>query len=311
MLELMKLTRISEQEVARHYFDNKIFSFVHFCVGQEAIPAALGTLLTKGDHFFGNHRSHGHFLSKGGDPRSMFAEMLGKKTGCASGKGGSMHMIDRKVGFMGSSPILSSNLPIALGDSMAQSERSAGKITVCFTGDGASEEGNFYETLNAASLWGLPLMVVVENNHYSVNSPQSKRRPMSFSLQKLADSLGVRYFHDPGDDPRASLNMANQAIKWIRKHQAPVLFQADVFRHMAHSAPVFDDGAYRKEDIINLRQTSDPILLLEATLRSSGVSESSLTAQSETIRAAVLKALALAIQDSDPDPIELLSGVYV
>ncbi len=169
----MFFLRTAEEKIAEYYFNNKIFSFVHFYIGQEAVAVGVSRHLSLEDRVFGNHRSHGHFLAKGGSLDRMYAEMLGRRTGCARGKGGSMHMLDKTVGFMGSTPILGSAVPIATGSAFQQKMMKEPGITVVYLGDGAAEEGIFYESLNFAALHNLPLVIVLEDNLYSIHSDNS------------------------------------------------------------------------------------------------------------------------------------------
>ena len=169
----MTLIRIAEQEIAALYLREKIMSFIHFYVGQEAVAVGVCSALKPEDKVLGNHRSHGHYLAKGGDLKRMICELLGKEYGSSHGKGGSMHMIDRSVNFVGSTPILGSAVPLAAGTAFEQKYRKTDGVTAVFFGDGAFEEGGVYETLNLAALFKLPLILVVENNLFAVNWPNS------------------------------------------------------------------------------------------------------------------------------------------
>src|SRR3989338_5074367 len=187
----MLLMRLAEQEIANLYLQNKIMSFVHFYVGQEAVAVGVCDALKKDDKVLGNHRSHGHYLAKGGDLKKMICEMLGKGNGFSHGKGGSMHMMDRSVKFVGSTPILGSIVPIACGTAFEQKYKNKPDVSVAFLGDGAFEEGIVYETLNLAALFKLPLLLVVENNLFAVNSKIKDRRSADHSVEKIVTGFGV------------------------------------------------------------------------------------------------------------------------
>ena len=232
------LIREAETQIASHFLIEKIFSFVHFYIGQEVCAATFGHVANSEDRFFGNHRSHGHYLAKGGDLRAMFAEMLGKPSGCSGGRGGSMHMIDKSVNFMGTSPILGSAIPIALGSAWEQKTSGANGVTLVFTGDGASEEGSFYESLNLASLWRLPVLIVVENNSWAVKSPISSRRPEGFSLSSLTEAFGIRYFAGESLNPLEFLENSRKAHAHVSSGQGPAVFEARVERFFEHSSPL-------------------------------------------------------------------------
>lgn len=312
IFQKMVLIRTAEQLAAKYYLENRVFSFVHFSVGQELGAAVLGGLVGVSDIFIGNHRSHGHFLAKGGDLRSMFAEMLGKATGCAKGRGGSMHMYAPEQGFVGTSPILSSALPISLGFARTEKEKNLGNIVVVFVGDGATEEGNFYETLNLASLWGLPLLIVVEDNQYAVNSSTNERRPPGFSFGALADSLQVSSFEL---NPRLSLgetiDVTSRAISTCRLGQ-PVVIHNICYRYMAHSAPLFDDdAAYRIENIREIRENADPISLARHEIISREMASLDILQEMEDLIVTEVRlALSQALEDPEPSPNDLFLGVY-
>ena len=244
----MLLIRIAEQEIANLYLQNKIMSFVHFCVGQEAVAVGVCDALKKEDRVLGNHRSHGHYLAKGGDLRKMICELLGKEYGSSHGKGGSMHMIDKSVNFVGSTPILGSVVPLACGAAFEQKYSKKDGITVAFLGDGAFEEGVVCETLNLAALFKLPLLLVVENNLFAVNSKLKDRRSEAYDIEKIVTGFGVTYVKADGNDYRDVFGKAKKLVAEVRRGK-PAVLECITYRHMAHSAPIFDEG-YREEDIL-------------------------------------------------------------
>ena len=303
--------RSAESLAAKYYLENKIFSFVHFCIGQELAPAAFGYISSASDRTFGNHRSHGHFIGKGGSPFKMFSEMLGKTTGPSSGKGGSMHLIDPEVGFSGTSPILSSSLPLAAGSAWAQKASSSNDVTLVYTGDGASEEGNFYETLNIAALWQLPLIIVLENNLYSVNSPLSVRRATSFSMENLVKSMGIDYFSADGTDPLSAMEIFRDCYNLSKNFSKPCVVEVRAFRNLAHSSPLTDDKlGYRVEDTVEVRERRDPIRRLQEYLEEAGHLAHELESIKLGINEDLSQALALAASGEEPLPKELFSGLY-
>jgi pyruvate dehydrogenase E1 component alpha subunit len=314
MLEIyrkMYFLRTSEEVIAQYYLDNQIYSFVHFYVGQEAVAVGVTTHLSLKDRVFGNHRSHGHYLAKGGDLGAMFAEMLGKTTGCCKGKGGSMHMLDRSVGFMGSTPILASVAPIAVGSALQQKMTKEENLTVVFVGDGAAEEGVFYESVNLAAVMELPILFVIENNLYSVNTPKSIRKSELHDYAKISTGFGVPYFKANGNDIFEVLDRAKEAVQLIKSTKSPVILECQVYRHMAHSAPIFDDtSGYRVEDTFEIRKKFDSLLLLRNLLEfQSGI------LNIEKIEAEINKqvdlALDFAINSPSPEPAELFTGVFL
>lgn len=253
-LRRMLRIRYAEEAIAQDFRENKIFSFYHSSVGQEA--AAVGVCMALGveDRVYGNHRSHGHYLAKGGDLYAMLCEIYGKADGCCKGYGGSMHMLDRQVGFMGTTPILGSIAPIAVGSAFEQKQADAGNVTVAFVGDGASEEGAFYESMNLAALFKLPIIFVIEDNLYAVNSPQESRRAKWFNRQRLTHSLGLRYYEAYGESFTDVFDETSRA----RELGLPAVITVKCFRHMAHSGPVMDETV-RVIDPMDVRTEMDPI----------------------------------------------------
>jgi TPP-dependent pyruvate/acetoin dehydrogenase alpha subunit len=306
----MALLRVAEEEIANLFLRDKIMSFVHFYVGQEAVAVGVSNALEPNDRALGNHRSHGHYLAKGGDLRRMVCEILGKQEGFARGKGGSMHMIARDKGFTGSTPILGSITSIAAGSSFAQKHAGSQDVTVAYIGDGASEEGGFYETLNLAALFKLPLLLVVENNLYAVNSKLLDRRSADYSAENIIRGFGVAYAKADGNDYDDVHAKANELLVGVRKGH-PAVLECVVYRHMAHSAPIFDDAqGYREEDVLERRLEQDCLKKMKKQLISDGVTEESLALILDETRAFVIAEIQYALSASYPDPKELHNDLY-
>lgn len=306
----MFFLRTAEEKIAEYYFNNKIFSFVHFYIGQEAVAVGVSKHLNLEDRVFGNHRSHGHYLAKGGSLENMFAEMLGKAAGCARGKGGSMHMLDKSVGFMGSTPILGSAVPIATGSAFQQKMMKEPGITVVYLGDGAAEEGIFYESLNFAALHNLPLVIVLEDNLYSVNSDNSVRKSPDFNYEKIAEGFGIQYLRGDGNDVHDVLNASKIAVDSARNNSKPTLLHLVTFRHMAHSAPIRDDkSGYRVIDTEETRIAKDSLLKLRNEILAD-YEESKLNDLEDQIVSKVNEALTFAVNSEEPKEIEMMLGVF-
>jgi len=303
--------RAAEEQIAKHYLDNKIMSFVHFYVGQEAVAVGVSDALRAEDRAMGNHRSHGHYLAKGGDMKRMMCELLGKAEGCAHGKGGSMHMIDTSVNFIGSTPILGSIVPLANGSAFEQKYSKKKGVTVAFFGDGAFEEGVVYETLNLAALFKLPLILVVENNLYSVNSKLHERRSAGHDTEKIVTGFGAAYIRADGNDYEDVYRKAAKAVTAMRKGGGPVVLECMTYRHMAHSAPIFDDvQGYREEDVFEVRIKKDSVQRLRKKLLRLGVSEKRLGAIESDVQQEAARNLAYAIAAEYPEKSELYTDVY-
>lgn len=304
--------RLAEERLVAEYLKDNRRSFVHFYIGQEAIAAGVCMNLTNQDMVFSTHRSHGHYLAKGGNLKAMVAELYGKATGCAKGRGGSMHLIDKSVGFMGSISILSSVVPIAAGAAFALKERKKKAVSVVFVGDGAADEGAFYETINLAVLMEVPLIIVVENNLYAATSDFSARHPQEFSLKEVVEGLGGVYFRADGNDVYEVYEKTNRAKRITLDNPMEVsVIECRTYRHMAHSAPLMDDDlGYRKEDSLARRLEACPLKLAKAMAIAAGVSLETLALIENLINQEIDEAIKFANESPFPDPASLIEGVY-
>ncbi len=311
--EMLRI-RLVEGRLVKEYLDKNIRSFVHFYIGQEAIAVGVCMHLKKKDYVVGTHRCHGHYLAKGGDLKAMIAELYGKATGCSGGRGGSMHLIDLSVGYMGSISILASLTSIATGMAFEQKKYSWKNVTVAFVGDGAADEGGFYESINLAALMNVPIIFVVENNLYAGMSAAEARHSKRYDLGKIVEGLGVWYWGANGnniEDVYHKMHLATVAVKATSKEICrPAVIECMTYRHMAHSAPLMDDKAgYRKIDDLKTRQKACPLrslikdnnFLLEDGLQDSIEQE---------IRIEIDEAIRFAEESPMPDPEDLVKGVY-
>ena len=303
--ERMLTIRLAEEKIAKDFLENKIFSFYHSSSGQEAAAVGVCMALQEDDRVFGNHRSHGHYLAKGGDLYRMFCEICGKADGCCKGRGGSMHCLDRSVGFMGSTPILGSVVPIATGSAFEQKVNRVDwqHITVAFFGDGASEEGVVYESINLAAVMRLPIIYVIEDNLYAVNTPHSVRRSPSFDREKLYTGLGAKYMSADGNDFGKTYEATLGAIINVSLGE-PVVLHLTAYRRMAHSGPIKDESV-RIIDTAEFRDAVDPIKGIEALLPESTVSEIR-----DKVRIHVDCSWEEAKGAAEPDPVTSHQGVY-
>ena len=266
LLALRNIIKIRQAElnISKDFEKNKIFSFLHLCIGQEAIAVGVAMALKKKDYFFGNHRSHGHYLAKGGNFEKMIFEIYGDKRGCCQGLGGSMHMLDLKKGFMGSSPILGSGPPIATGIAFAKKLRNENNICVVFLGDGASEEGAFYESLNLSGLLKLPLLFVIENNLYAGETSAEHRKTKGFNISSLINKgFNLLFKEVNGQDFSEVYNNVILLKKKILKLKKPAVLYANCLRRYADSGINSDlRSAYRKADKEITHFKNDPIRIL-------------------------------------------------
>ena len=263
----MKRIREIEKRISVEYPNQKIRCPVHLSIGQEAPSAALSLLINKNDFSVSTHRGHAHYLAKGGCLKSFISEIYGKKNGCSGGKGGSMHLIDLSVNFMGTSAIVGNSIPTGTGLALAAKLNKKNQISIIHIGDGAIEEGAFYESLNFAVVKELPAIYFCENNFYSVYSPLKVRQPKGRSLTELAKAIGAFAFDCDGNNVVECFEIIDKAISYCREKQKPVFLEFKTFRWLEHCGPNYDDHlAYRNEKEIQFWKNRDPIKLLLSSL---------------------------------------------
>ena len=295
--------RLVEERLVVEYLDKNIRSFVHFYIGQEAIAVGVCMNLTEKDYTFGTHRCHGHYLAKGGDLKAMIAELYGKATGCSGGRGGSMHLIDLSVGYMGSVSILASLTSIAVGAAFERKKYEPKNMSVAFVGDGAADEGGFYESINLAALMKVPVLFVVENNLYAGMSDETARHPKKYDLEKIVIGLGAEYYYTNGNDINEVYDKVEEA-----KKNLPAVLECSTYRHMAHSAPLMDDKAgYRKVDDLKTRLAACP---LKKFTDNYFIAPDILDVIKMEIIQEIEQAIRFAEESPMPDPEEITEGVY-
>ena len=252
--------RLVEEAIANRYGEEKMRCPVHLAIGQEAIAVGVCTNLTNEDLVLSTHRAHAHFLAKGGNLRSMIAEIYGKVTGCSKGMGGSMHLIDKSVGFMGSTAIVGNTIPVAVGLALAFKIKRSLSISCAFFGDGAVEEGAFYESVNFAVLHKLPMLFICENNLYSVYSGLDVRQPNSRKIYEMVAGMGIETNHGNGNCILEVGEKVREAKEKIVSGKGPQFLEFDTYRWREHCGPNYDnDIGYRSEQEFKEWQKRDPL----------------------------------------------------
>lgn len=271
LLASMLRIRAVEERIATCYSDQRMRCPVHLSIGQEGPAAAFGSVLRREDLAMSGHRSHAHYLAKGGSLDAMIAEMHGKVTGCSKGRGGSMHLTDSAAGFVGAVPIVGSTLSVATGLAFADKQLARQRVTAAFFGDAAAEEGVFHESLNFAMLHRLPIIYVCENNLYSVYSPLSVRQSAQRSLCDIARGHGLIALPVDGNDVFAAHGAATQARQLAMEGQGPVFVELATYRWREHCGPGWDNHiGYRTESEFGDWKARDPIVLLEDLMSAKG-----------------------------------------
>jgi pyruvate dehydrogenase E1 component alpha subunit len=267
LLRDLLLVRIAEEEIAKRYPEQEMRCPTHLCIGQEATAVGVCSALLETDVVLSGHRSHGHYLAKGGDLTGMFAEIYGRATGCSRGKGGSMHLIDQKVGFLGAVPIVGSTIPMAVGAAFGFVLRGEPRVAVVFFGDAAVEEGVFHESLAFAMLERLPVVFVCENNLYSVQTPLSVRQPTSRTIGDLARGHGMRVELADGNDVFAVRAAAARAVEQARGGGGPTFLELPTYRWLEHVGPDEDERlGYRSAGEVRAWKARCPVAHAERVL---------------------------------------------
>ncbi len=253
--------RMIEEKIAEKYSEQEMRCPVHLSIGQEAIASGICMNLQKKDQVLSAHRSHFHYLAKGGSLKKMISEIYGKETGCAGGKGGSMHLIDIQAGLIAAVPIVGSTIPIGVGLAWANKLDNLKKIVVIFFGEGSTEEGVFYESINFAALHNLPVLFVCENNFYSVYSGLNKRQPKKRKLFNVAESLGVKGISLDGNNVEEIYLKAKKIIKSVQRTNHPFFIELSTYRFLEHCGPNNDDDLeYRPTSEILFWKKKCPIV---------------------------------------------------
>lgn len=274
LLRTMHLIRYAEERLAADFADGKLPGGVHLSVGQEAVAAGVCAHLDEGDQLASNHRGHGHFLAKGGDPRGLFAEIYGKSEGVCRGMGGSMHVADFSRGIIGSNGIVGAGLPISTGAALANQFDGDGKLTVCIFGDGASNQGVLMESLNIAALWQLPLLYVCENNRFCQFSPADT--VTAGTISDRAKPFGIPVEVVDGNDVRAVWRAMAWATDHIRSGKGPAFIEAHTYRirnHFEREHLVVTTPYRTQEEVEEWQRDRDPITLLQQWLRDESLAD--------------------------------------
>jgi TPP-dependent pyruvate/acetoin dehydrogenase alpha subunit len=240
--------RMVEEEIALRYSEQEMRCPVHLSIGQEAIAVGSCYPLRPADQIVTTHRSHAHYLAKGGNLKAALAEIYGKESGCCGGRGGSMHLFDDNAGVMASVPIVASSIPLGVGAALSFKQAGVDNIAVVYMGDGSIEEGVFHESANFAALMQLPVLFVLENNQYAVYTSLEDRQPPR-PLARLADAHGMSAISADGNDVIAVLEATEQAAAAARAGKGPTLLVFDTYRWREHCGPNYDnDLGYRSVD---------------------------------------------------------------
>jgi pyruvate dehydrogenase E1 component alpha subunit len=308
---MLKIRRV-EERIQALYAQGDMRCPTHFSIGQEAVAAGVCRHLRREDHVISAHRSHAHYIGKGGSLRAMFAELYGKVDGCASGKGGSMHLIDLSVNFLGCVPIVGSTIPIGVGASFGAMLQDRSAVTVIFFGDAATETGVFHESVNFAAVHQLPVLFVCENNLYSVNTPLETRQPANRTIAELVRGHGIRTSQHDGQLVETVDAVAGETVAYIRSKGGPALVEFMTYRWLEHCGPLGDVHlGYRTQEEFDAWVARCPIRLHRKLLEDDGLmDEAAHDAVDAEVAAEIDDAVAFAQKSPFPPRTELSWHIF-
>ena len=305
------LIRRAEEKIREHYGEDEMKTPMHMSMGEEAIAVGICHALSKHDQVFGTYRSHATYLAKTQNTNDFFAEMYGKDTALLKGKGGSMHLCAPDSGFMGTSAIVASIIPVAVGAAFANKQKGNGKLVTVFFGDGAADEGAFWESLNVACLMRLPVLFVCEDNGLAVHTPVSKRHGYA-SITDIVSRFNCNVFEESSTDAEVIYGLAHQAIESMRVAQVPCFMHLRYYRYLEHVGVNEDfDAGYRSREEFEEWYKKDPVKLQRVKLTSKyGISEEEVVRIEREIDSRIESSAKLAQEAPFAEASELHKGVF-
>ena len=307
---LLRVRRV-EEAIAHEYAAQEMRCPVHLSIGQEAIAVGVSATLKPDDLAISNHRSHAHYLAKGGNLKSMLGELYGRQTGCCEGRGGSMHLIDVTAGFMGALPIVAGSIPVGVGVAFAAKKDRRDAVTIIYIGDAAMEEGVAHESLNLASVRELSVVFICENNLYSVYTPYDQRQPAR-PLTDLAAAHGIATSSGNGNDIAEVFDLASAAVTAARSDFKPAFIELSTYRWLEHCGPNYDnDIGYRSQAEAEAWMAECPLeAYRKSLLAEGGLGDDDVEQIESEIAAEVAEAFAFARDSAYPDPATAGDRVY-
>lgn len=304
---MMVLIRRVEELAAKAYMQRKILGFCHLYIGQEAVAVGASAALEKKDVVVTAYRDHGHIMAKGVSARAMMAELFGKDAGTTRGVGGSMHLADKETNFWGGYGIVGGHVPLAAGAAFASRYNGEDKVALCYLGDGAAQQGAFFEALLLAQLWKLPAVFLVENNRYAMGTAIERYSALT-DMSRRADGVGMERWQFQGFDVVEVYDNVKRAVDHARSGKGPVLLEAVTYRYRGHS--MSDPAKYRKEGELDEVKQGDAIDLAAERLRQMGVTDAEFEAITESVEAEAQDAYEFAESAPIPDESLLYDFTY-
>ena len=305
LLRSMLLQRRFEERCAEAYALGRIGGFCHLYIGQEAVGAGAIAALREDDYIVTTYRDHGQALARGMSPRAIMAELFGRSDGCARGKGGSMHLFDRSLNFLGGHGIVGGHVPLATGVGFAIKYRGGDQVCLCFMGESVVNTGAFHEALNMAALWKLPVVFLIENNRYGMGTALERASSINDIYMRAASYDMPRAFVD-GQDVLAVRASTREAVQRARTESTPTLLEVRTYRFMGHSMSDAVSGTYRTKAELEEYMKRDPIMVLRMQMQEAGeIDDAGMTKLDEELKAVVQDAWDFAEKSPEP-PLESL-----
>jgi pyruvate dehydrogenase E1 component alpha subunit len=306
--ESMQLQRKFEEKAGQLYGQQKIRGFCHLYIGQEACSSGAVSALEKGDKYITAYRDHGHPLALGTDPNKIMAELYGKVTGTTKGKGGSMHIFDKEVGFMGGHGIVGAQIPMGAGIGFAEKYLNTGKVCICYFGDGATRQGALHEAFNMAMTWKIPTIFVVENNGYAMGTSVERTSNVR-ELYTLAEAYDMPAEPVDGMDVEIVHEAVSRAAERARKGEGPTFLEFKTYRFRGHS--MSDPQKYRTKEEVAEWKMRDPVELIKQRIIENGIAkEEELAAIDAKIKETVEASVKFAEESPFPKPEEAFEDIY-
>ena len=307
----MHRIRFFEKTVMGLMNEGKIMGACHTSIGQEAAIVGACMALRDDDTITGTHRSHGHPIGKGAELNGLMAELMGRTTGICKGRGGSMHLADSRVGVIGESAIVGGGIPLATGCGLSVHVRGTDQVSLCFFGDGASNQGTFHESINMAAIWNLPVIYFCENNHYALTTSviRSHGQP---DIAKRAEGYGIPGIIVDGQDFSEVHRVTQSAVDRARKGEGPTLIEAKTYRFEEHESSLNIPGdPYRSiDEIEHYKKNRDPLVLYKTALMNENIKEEELVAIESEVKQVVKDAVNFGLDSPFPKPSDVYDYMY-
>ncbi|HTY77221.1 MAG TPA: pyruvate dehydrogenase (acetyl-transferring) E1 component subunit alpha [Candidatus Bathyarchaeia archaeon] len=310
LLTQMQLIRRFEEKAAEMYALGKIGGFLHLYIGQEAVAVGATSAIRVDDYAVSSYREHGHCLAKGSDPKHVMAELFGRMGGLSKGKGGSMHLFDKSVNFLGGHGIVGAHLPLAAGAGFGIKYQGGDQVVLCYFGDGAVPEGEFHESMNLAALWKLPVIFICENNRYAMGTAIHRALAQT-EIWRFAETYGIHGEAVDGMDVLAVRECVSRAVERARRDKVPALIEARTYRFRGHSMRDPAGAVYRTKEEVEREKLRDPIVLFaERSVKDGALTEADVKLIEKAVSDQVDDAVTFAEASPVPPPEELFTDVY-